>query len=196
MRLEKSKTFLCKDFYYTARVHSITHSFLVHVTIDRTADYRRTVWQVFCDLQTRRKQQYYCHNIFLLPDILIDINNVQFCKNQKYAVHDPGIYTHNFQALVGASLHAQSITGGWFVLFVQQRGVSGWLFFTALGDLATQKDATNTRRLCVRRGQRLRERKWFYRRPVIQHFVKFLNRPLFVTTVGLIGETIKRLYNT
>lgn len=47
------------------------------------------------------------------------------------------VYTHNFQALVSASLHAQSITGGWFVLFVQQRGVSSWLFFTALGDLAT-----------------------------------------------------------
>lgn len=94
MGLEKSKTFLCKDFYYTAIGNSITHPFLVHVTIDRTADYRRTVWQVFCDLQTRKKQQYQCHNIYLLlPDILININNIQIYKIQKYAVHDPGIYS-------------------------------------------------------------------------------------------------------
>jgi len=94
MRLKKSKTFLYKDFYYTARRNSKTHPFLVHVTIDRTADYRRTVRQVFGDLQTRRKQQYYCHNIYLLlPDILINVNNIQFYKNQKYAVHDPGIYS-------------------------------------------------------------------------------------------------------
>lgn len=70
-------------------------------------------------------------------------------KNMQFTIP---VYTHNFQALVSASLHTQSITRGWFVLFVQQRGVSGWLFFTAFGDLATQKHATNTRRICSRRG--------------------------------------------
>lgn len=53
--------------------HEQMRPFLIHVTIDRTADYSRTVWQVFGD---------------------------------------------NFQTLVGASLHAQGVTRGWFVLFV------------------------------------------------------------------------------
>lgn len=113
MGLEKSKTFLYKDFYYTARGNSITHPFLVHVTIDRTADYRRTVWQVFCDLQTRRKQQYQCHNIYIYYyqtslSILTIYRFTKF-KNMQFMIP---VCTHNFQTLVGASLHAQSITGG------------------------------------------------------------------------------------
>jgi len=112
-------------------------------------------------------------------------------------------HTYHFQALVGASFDAQSVTGGGFVLFVQQRGVSGGLFVTALVDLATQKYAAHARRFCGRRGLRLgaarrRTQKllWFYgRRHVVQHFVVLLDRGRrsWCAAVGLIGETVKRL---